>query len=103
MAAGALAGVDRAGVLLKTSLFSASGPERDSGHKHAIPAVCLGQTGWEQNHGFPMDKMGFLSWGHSSLRDFSGWISREADGGMQVKLVSNAVSCQVVSCKSDLF
>lgn len=36
-------------------------------------------------------------------QDFTGWISREADGGIQVKFISNAVSHQVVSYKSDPF
>lgn len=87
---------DGSGCSVNTSLFSGSGPKQGSGQKHAIHAVCRGQRGWEQIHRFP-------ELGHSSLRDFSGWISREADGSMQVKFISNAVSCQVVSYKSDPF
>lgn len=36
-------------------------------------------------------------------RDFAGWVSREVDGVIQVKFISNAVSHQVVSYKSDPF
>lgn len=53
MAAGVLQGCgDGSGCSVNTSLFSGSGPKQGSGHKHAIHAVCCGQTGWEQIHGF---------------------------------------------------
>lgn len=109
------AGVDSGRFGSVTSLSSGSGPNLCHYGKHIIRAVCLSRVVWRQICGFPVDKVKWvsrariLSWGHSSAAQMCRGISQGGYPGkrmvvnIQVKFISNAVSHQVVSYKSDPF